>query len=406
MQQKTFIGYKMIIENTKNLKILTPNGYKSFTGLIKRDDVEQLYEVMTESGKLLKCTKDHKLLDINNEIILLSKLTIGDLISTLDGLEKIKSIELSTNEIVYDLLEVDGGNIFYTNDIVSHNCEFLTEELTLVDGAVVSRYERMVQDKIDANILIAFTSSDSRFQFFKKLVKGATYIVGVDPCSGVGTDNGVIQVFEFPSMEQVLEYTNNTLSPHVMYTELKSVLNFLNKATDEIYFSIENNGVGQGILAAYEGDMNPPNAFLVSQQGKEKVGVNSNVKTKLRACLQFKDAFERNKMVINSPQLLIELKSFIRHAGSYAAQIGATDDRIMACMVVFYVIQELSQSNANAYDMVYTVASEIEERHSWSVDKESVQNPDGTYERSDALKALFESLHGDGDKNDLGFAIG
>src|SRR5690606_5810174 len=103
-------------------------------------------------------------------------------------------------------------------------------------------------------------------------------------CTGTGSDNGVIQVFEFPSMEQVLEYTTNTLSPQVMYTELKALLNFLAQATDEIYFSVENNGVGQGIIASYEGDLNPPNAMLVSEKGK--LGVNSNTKTKLRACLQ------------------------------------------------------------------------------------------------------------------------
>lgn len=281
-----------------------------------------------------------------------------------------------------------------------YECEFLTEELTLIDSTLITQAERRVEELIAAGELIKFAVNNDRFQFFKKLVKDAIYMVGVDPCTGTGSDNGVIQVFEFPSMEQVLEYTTNTLSPQVMYTELKALLNFLAQATDEIYFSVENNGVGQGIIASYEGDLNPPNAMLVSEKGK--LGVNSNTKTKLRACLQFKEAFERGKITINSPQLLTELKSFVRSQGSYAAQIGATDDRIMATIVVFYIIQELSSSNAAAYDMVYTVASEIEERHGWSLRNE--ENKLTTSEdRSDVLEKFFDMLHG---QSNSGIIIG
>jgi len=279
-----------------------------------------------------------------------------------------------------------------------YECEFLTEELTLVDSALITQAEKMVELKIAANELIKFTVNDNKFNFFKKLTKDATYIVGVDPCTGNGSDNGVFQVFEFPAMEQVLEYTINTLSPQVMYTELKSLLNFLRQATEEIYFSVENNGVGQGILASYEGDMDPPDAMLISE--REKVGMNSNVKTKLRACIQFKEAFERGRLTINSPQLLTELKSFTRSHGSYAAQPGATDDRIMACMVVFYVIQQMSSTNAHAYDMVYTVASEIEERHGWTVEQNKQNNE---LDRSEMLNSFFNSLHGE---SSSGFTMG
>lgn len=280
-----------------------------------------------------------------------------------------------------------------------YECEFLTEELTLVDSALITQAEKLVEMKIEADELIKFTVNADKFQFYKKLVRDSIYLVGVDPSTGNGSDNGVIQVFEFPAMEQVMEYATNTLSPQVMYTELKSVISFLNQASTEIYFSVENNGVGQGILAAYEGDENPPNAMLISE--KDKVGVNSNTKTKLKACLQFKEAFERGKMILNSPRLLKELKSFIRHQGSYAAQTGATDDRIMACMVVFYIIQEISRSNANAYDMVYSVASEIEERHGWTINKTLEEAPENT--RSNVLNAFFDSLHGE---NTTGFSRG
>lgn len=273
-----------------------------------------------------------------------------------------------------------------------YECEFLTEELTLIDSSVITQAERRVDELTTAEMLIKFSVNGDKFKFFKKLMPGAIYVVGVDPSTGNGNDNGVIQVFEFPSMEQVLEYTNNTLSPQILYTELKAILNFLATVSDEIYFSVENNGVGQGILAAYEGDLTPPDkCLLVSEPGK--VGVNSNTKTKLRACLQFKEAMERGKITINSKQLLTELKSFIRHQGSYAAQTGATDDRIMATIIVFYAIHQMAANNSDAYDMIYTVASDIEERHGWS-GKENLASEVYTEERSDELQQIFDQLHG------------
>ena len=253
-----------------------------------------------------------------------------------------------------------------------YECEFLTEELTLIDSEYVTRAEVSVTERVESDTLVKFTVNSGRFEFYEFLNKGSSYMVSVDPSSGGGGDNGVIQVFEFPSMKQVLEYSNNTLSPQVLYTELKAILNFLEQATDEVYFTVENNGVGQGVLASYEGDMNPPTAMLVSEKGK--VGFTTTGKSKMRACLQFKDLFERGKLTINSPELLTELKSFVRVAGgTYGAQVGRTDDRIMACVIMFYMIQEISGSNPSAYDMVYTVAAEIEKRHGWDIDTETAE---------------------------------
>lgn len=269
-------------------------------------------------------------------------------------------------------------------------CEFLGQESTLIDSSLLTQAEVVIKDKINSNELIKLTLQD-KFNFYKKLQKDGCYLVGVDPNTGSGRDNGCIQVFEFPSMEQVLEYATNTLSPQVMYTELKSILNFLNHATSEVYFSVENNGVGVGILAAYEGDENPPTAQLISH-GKLP-GVNSNIKTKLKACIQFKEAFERGKITINSIDLIKELKSFVRvSGGTYSAQTGSTDDRVMGCIIIFYIIQEMSRANGHAYDMVYTVASEIEERHGWKVDAPDVSAEPET--RSEFLDKFFDSLHG------------
>lgn len=276
-----------------------------------------------------------------------------------------------------------------------YECKFLSEEATLIDQDKLTDLEKKLQKLENENKLIKFEANNGKFKFFEEPKNGVAYIIGIDPCSGAGKDNGVIQVFEFPSMIQVMEYVTNTMSPQVMYVEFKSIVNFLSRFSDEIYFSVENNGVGQGIIAAYEGDMEPPESLVLISE-KNKVGVNSNVKTKLNACLQLKEAIERDKITINSIKLVKELKSFVRNGASYSAEIGATDDRIMALIVVFYIIRELSSNNAHAYNMTYGVAKEIEEAHSWNIDEEkesiNILNSELSANRSEFLETLFSSL--------------
>ena len=69
-----------------------------------------------------------------------------------------------------------------------------------------------------------------------------------------------------------------------------------------------------------------------------------------------------------------------------------------------YIIQEISNSNASAYDMVYTVASEIEERHGWKPPSAENEDPPDTNRvglgvltnveqpRSEQLTDLFSSF--------------
>lgn len=292
-----------------------------------------------------------------------------------------------------------------------YECEFLSEELTLIDYALLTPAELRIQERITTDQHIKLSLNSNKFEFFEYPKNNKVYIVGVDPNSGSGNDNGVIQVYEFPSMVQIMEYATNTLSPQVMYTELRSILKYLDAFSDEVYFSVESNGVGQGILAAYEGDGDPPNAALISDN-KKTMGVNSNARTKLRACIQLKEAFERGKLTINSLELIKELKSFVRQSGSYSAQTGATDDRIMATIVCYYVIYNMAEMNYDAYNMIYSIASDIEERHTWKSpvndsksDEEIVNEYMQTrfavdpWDRGKVMDEFFNRLHGINDGN-------
>ncbi len=103
-----------------NLEVLTHKGYKKFKGVLDNGISKNLLKIEFETTEYLKCTFDHRILvgDIFVEACLLD---VGDNISG----KIIKSITEVENEIVYDLTDVEETHSYYTNGIVSHNCNMV-----------------------------------------------------------------------------------------------------------------------------------------------------------------------------------------------------------------------------------------------------------------------------------------
>jgi hypothetical protein len=138
---------------------------------------------------------------------------------------------------------------------------------------------------------------------------------------------------------------------------LKKLLRSFERAKCTIYFSVENNGVGEGIIALYEADETPPeSAEFVSETGQKRRGMTTTGKSKMRACVVFKEMVERAVLKFRSKHLLEEAKNFVRKAGSYAAKKGSTDDLIMSTLIVIRLLEEISTFDQDAYDKLYTHA--------------------------------------------------
>lgn len=106
---------------TDEWEVETPSGWQSFSGIGKTIEYEEWF-LVTENNKSLICADNHILYDENGNEIYCKELMSGDLIQTKDGLEKILSIKRTPVESnMYDLIDVENGNIYYTNNIVSHN---------------------------------------------------------------------------------------------------------------------------------------------------------------------------------------------------------------------------------------------------------------------------------------------
>jgi len=162
-------------------------------------------------------------------------------------------------------------------------------------------------------------------------------------------------------MYQVLEWRENTVSEVVLYSHLKKVIGFLEKYSDDVYFSVESNGVGRAVIALYMQDEKPPMyAHFMSEPGKNKLGFTTTSTSKKDCAIRFKNMFERDEMLIYSKVLYKEMKTYIRRADGFQAQTGSTDDCISALYVIIRMLDEISMYDPRAYAKLYRFEDQAE----------------------------------------------
>jgi len=160
-----------------------------------------------------------------------------------------------------------------------YECEFLSGDPVLVDPVVAAQLTRSVQGLKPFAVI-------QDIVLFSKPQPGHVYLIGVDPATGTGEDFTAFTAWEFPSMKQIAEYRSNTSSSVTAYQSLKKMIRIFEKSEASVYFSIENNGVGEGMIALQEADESPcESAEFVNEQGKKRRGMTTTGKTKIRVCL-------------------------------------------------------------------------------------------------------------------------
>lgn len=248
------------------------------------------------------------------------------------------------------MMEKQLGAVMFAQEC---NCEFVSSDPLLISSITLSNL-KTAKHLREAGL----------FKWWIDAVNvNQSYLVGVDVGGGTGSDFSVIQVIEFPSLQQVAEFRSNNVSIPQLYGRIKWVLNALSRKdargrAAEVYWSFENNGIGHAIGALYQNDENPPEAELITTQtpGKQnQYGVVTTGKNKILLCLELKKMIERisQHITINSEATLFELKNYVATGGSYAAKPGATDDSVAALLVVIQVFKRFADYNEAAYEMVH-----------------------------------------------------
>lgn len=187
---------------------------------------------------------------------------------------------------------------------------------------------------------------------------GKTYLISCDPSTGTGNDFSVIEVFDFPGLNQVAEYRTNDINIPLLYAKLMWIILKLSEyganGRSEVVWTFERNGIGEALSALYQNDEKQPEHAELYCDAPGKFGVFTSGKTKIVSCLQLKQLVEKtvNGFTINSELLLFELKNFIAKGGTYEGKRGATDDAVMATVGIVRLLKRLAEWNDEAFKRV------------------------------------------------------
>ena len=217
-------------------------------------------------------------------------------------------------------------------------CEFIINDETLIAPT-------KLVEMTGSNPL----SMMGQVRWYKKPQKDCIYTVALDPSLGTGGDNAAIQVFEANTTEQVAEWKHNRTTIPDQIKLLVSICAHLNETVqrpDSIYYSVENNTIGEAALVCIQqyGEEKIKGYFL-SESGSGsrayRKGFNTTHKSKITACSKLKTLIETGRMKIHSRSMISELKTFVASGMSYAAKPGEHDDLVMAAVLSTRMMQQL-----------------------------------------------------------------
>jgi len=236
-----------------------------------------------------------------------------------------------------------------------YECKFAGEESTLISSLALQRLR---------GIDPLFKTGEVRW--YDKVTPDRTYLVSLDPSAGVGKDSACIEVWSLPDMVQVAEWNSNRISIPNQVRNMQTVINYIHseikkqgyKGEPEIYFTLENNTWGEAALQTvndigeenFLGQMlNEPRRVGLVRYRK---GLNTNGRSKAKACSKLKSLIESNKLQVRSKLLVKQLKFFVSKGDSFAAKQGENDDCVMSTILCIRMMQMVTNWDDNVGELM------------------------------------------------------
>jgi len=310
-----------------NIKVKTPTGFQSFSGIQKV--FKPFYHwIIFDDGSEIKCSDNHS---FGSEKIKASSLKLDDIIQ---GKKVVYNEIVEEGIYLYDLLDVGEENLYITNKIVSHNCEFLGSVDTLIAPSKLKTlvYENPIQRNAGLDV-------------FEPVKSGHDYIATVNIARGVGADYSafvVIDITTFPH-RLVAKYRDNEIKPMLF----PSVIYEVAKNYNEAFILCEVNDVGDQVASILQYDLEYQNLLMCSMRGragqivgqgfsgkKTQLGVKMSKTVKKIGSLNLKTMIEEDKLILWDYEIISELTTFIQKNNSFEAEEGCNDDLAM-CLVIY-----------------------------------------------------------------------
>ena len=329
----------MFKDNKKGYKILTPDGYKDFTGIQKVR--KESCDVYFKSGKIFRCALNHSLcVDLFNfKFKMASELSEKDLVFSEHEWEEVIDIQSVGETELYDVVGVEDTTCYYTDGLLSHNCNFVNSGTTSLDENLYKLLQQHVREPIE--ILM-----DGKYKIYETPNAEKVYVVGVDTGEGVGGDFSVIKVLDITDLREIVEVAE-------YYDNMIPVAEFSNKVYEILQHwgnplvCIERNNQGGqvadrlGIDYAYPRMVNW-GSKLAARKNLELFGMISSRNTKYHAVANARYFYsDRRALVFRNQQSLDELfKDFIKVNDTWQASSGKHDDRTMALIWALMILDK------------------------------------------------------------------
>jgi hypothetical protein len=230
-----------------------------------------------------------------------------------------------------------------------YGCEFLIFDETLINSI-----------KLAAMQGIEPIIKMGQIRWYKKPDPKKSYVVGLDPSMGTGGDFAAIQVVELPTYEQVGEWQHNLTAIPGQVRILADVCKYLSeemKSSSNIYWSVENNGIGEACLLVIQdfGEENIPGLFISEPIRKGHVrkfrkGFNTTHGSKTTACARLKTMIENDKLTVRSKALISELKAYIAAGSSFQAKPGHYDDLVSSLLLTLRIMNVMKDWDPTVYN--------------------------------------------------------
>ena len=312
---------------SKTYEVLSPSGFVKFSGIQKVSRSKYRHFIF-DDGAELKCSLNHR---FGKDEILASSLWRG---SDLQGKNILYAEDVEEDIDLYDLLNVGGGNLYYTNGLVSHNCEFLGSINTLISSQKlkVLPYREPIQSNAGLDVHIAPQ-------------EGHTYVITADVARGTQNDYSAFIVVDVSQMPYrvVAKYRDNEVKPLLFPAKIYDVARAYNQA----FVLIEVNDIGEQVANTMQFDLEYDNLIMASMRGrsgqvlgggfsggKAQLGVRTTKAVKKIGCSNLKQLIEDNKLIVEDLDIIRELSTFIVKGSSYEADDGCNDD-LVACLFIF-----------------------------------------------------------------------
>jgi hypothetical protein len=311
----------------KNITVKTPSGFKSFSGIQKV--YKPFYHwIIFDDGSEIKCSDNHS---FGKEQIKASTIKVDDL---LQGKKVVYNEIVEEGIYLYDLLDVGEDNLYYSNDVVSHNCEFLGSTNTLINA---SKLRNLVyEDPLKRN---------AGLDIYQNPIEENNYLITVDVARGLGNDYSAFIVFDITQFpyKVVAKYRNNEIKPMLF----PSIIHEVAKAYNDSWLLIEVNDIGDQVASILHFDLEYDNVLMCAMRGragqivgsgfsgkKSQLGVRMTSAVKKLGCSNLKTLLEDDKLLTVDYDIISELTTFAQRHNSFEAEEGCNDDLAM-CLVIF-----------------------------------------------------------------------